>query len=89
MAEGTGVREVREHAADRAVRHDGLEMGPVRDVHIRVRILGEAPYNGGCNHEPVRDDEPELFKAGEPVLVSDISDREGKLLRGIRRSEPS
>ena len=42
-----------------------------------------------CINEPVCDDEPELFEAGQPVLVPDIPDREGELLCRVWRSEPT
>ena len=32
-------------------------------------------------------EEPELFETGKPVLVSDLSDCEGKLFRGVRRGK--
>ena len=48
---------------------------------------GEASDHRGGNHFSVCDHEPELFEAGKPVLVPDLSDREGKLLRGVRRRQ--
>lgn len=62
-------------------------MGIVRDLHIGVRISGKASDYGSGDHFSVCDDESELSEAGEPVLVSDLSDREGKLLCGVRRGE--
>lgn len=81
------MRPAGEHPADRAVRDVGIQMGAVRDLHIGIRIPGEASDHGGGDNFPVCDDEPELSEAGEPVLVSDLSDREGKLLCGVRERE--
>ena len=47
-------------------------------------FLAKHPTTG---HFSICDDESELPEAGESVLVPDLSDREGKLLRGIRRGE--
>ena len=85
LAEGKRVREAGEHSADRTVRDVGIQMGTVRDLHIGIRISGEASDHGGGDNFSVCDDEPELSEAGEPVLVSNLSDCEGKLLRGVRR----
>ena len=81
------MRPAGEHPDDRAVRDVGIQMGTVRDLHIGIRISGEASNNWGGDNFSVCDDEPELSEAGEPVLVPDISDREGKLFCGVRRGE--
>ena len=81
------MRQACEHSADRAVCDVGIQMGTVRDMHIGIRIPSEASDYGCGDNESVCDDEPELSEAGKPVLVSDISDREGKLLRGVWRGK--
>ena len=50
-----------------------------------ARFSGEASDHRGGDHFSVCDHEPELFEAGKPVLVPDLSDCERKLLRGVRR----
>ena len=81
------MRPAGEHSTDRTVRDVGIQMGTVRDLHIGIRISGEASDHGGGDNFSVCDDEPELSEAGEPVLVPDISDCEGKLLCGVWRCE--
>lgn len=51
--------------------------------------FGKAPHNGKCNAESLRGNEPELYEASEPDMVSDISGGQGQLLGRHRRRQSS
>ena len=61
----------------------GEPLDTVRGMYFRVWFPGKASHHRKCDCFPLCLHEPDVYETGQPDLVPDLPDRQGKLLGGV------